>query len=64
MWNLPTVPHGQGDVLSGAMFVYNPPPSLAPVLYLSMFPLLNPSLGDVLSGAIFDQKLYKINKKR
>ena len=27
-----------------------------------MFGLLNPSPGDVLSGVIFDQNLYKINK--
>ena len=53
-WELSYVPLGHGNVLR-ALCVHHLLPSYAPGSIWPMFRLLNPSLGDVFSGAIFNQ---------
>ena len=64
LYNLPTVPLGQVDVLR-AILLSIISSHLSPLCSIyPMFRLLNPSPGDAFSGAIFDQNPCKLIKKR
>ena len=64
LYNLPTVPLGQVNVLPALCFSVISS-HLSPLCSIyPMFRLLIPSPGDILLGAMFNQNRYKINKKR